>query len=116
MSVSVNRVILTACRSLPATPISGHIQSRLACRFGAIPEVAPPFDQRAGVRPGLGVKLGSGRQGQVEFAMRRLVKTQPEHTRDFTGRFKSKNWEPQPNQFYLIPIVILSETSGGLNG
>ena len=82
-----------------------------------IPEVAPPpFDQRAGVRPGLGVKLGSGRQGQVEFAMRRLVKAQPENTQDFTGRFESKKWEPQPNQFYLILIVILSETSGGLNG
>src|SRR5665647_1387669 len=52
--------------------------------FVPIPEVAPPFDQRAGVRPGLGVKLGSGRQGQVEFAMRWLVKAQPENTQDFT--------------------------------
>jgi hypothetical protein len=39
-----------------------------------------------------------------------------ENTQDFTGRFESKKWEPQPNQFYLILIVILSETSGGLNG
>jgi hypothetical protein len=32
------------------------------------------------------------------------------------GRFESKKYEPQPNQSYLILIVILSETSGGLNG
>jgi hypothetical protein len=55
-----------------------------------IPEVATPFDQRAGVSPGLDVKLGPGRQGRVEFAMRRLVKAQPKNAQDFTGRFESK--------------------------
>src|ERR1039457_3003140 len=84
-------------------PIATKQRTSEHVRFVPIPEVAPPFDQRAGVRPGLGVKLGSGRQGQVEFAMRRLVKAQPENTQDFTGRFE---WEPQPNQFYLILIVI----------
>src|SRR5882724_493456 len=54
-------------------------------------------------------------QGRVKLAMRRLVKAQPAQAA--RGRSQSaKKRGPRPNQFYLIPIVILFETSGGLNG
>ena len=44
----------------------------------------------------------------------RLVKAQP--AEDARGRSESAKREPPPNQFYLVLIVILFETSGGLNG
>jgi hypothetical protein len=46
--------------------------------------------------------------------MRRLVKAQPAEAA--RGRSGFAKREPQANQFYLILTVILSETSGGLNG
>jgi hypothetical protein len=46
--------------------------------------------------------------------MRRLVKAQP--AEDARGRSGSAKREPQANQFYLILMVILFETSGGVNG
>ena len=55
----------------------------------------------------------TGRQGRVKFAMR-LVTAQP--AEDARGRSESAKREPPPNQFYLVLIVILFETSGGLNG
>ena len=56
----------------------------------------------------------TGRQGRVKFAMRRLVKAQPAEA--VRGRSGFAKREPQANQFYLILMVILFETSGGLNG
>ena len=47
--------------------------------------------------------------------MRRLVKAQPAEDRERSVRIR-KNEDTRPNQFYLILIVILFETSGGLNG
>ena len=57
----------------------------------------------------------TGGLGRVGFAMRRLVKVQPARKTREVGP-KPKKREPQANQFYLILIVILFETSGGLNG
>ena len=54
------------------------------------------------------------RQNRVKLAMRRLVKAQP--AEDARVGPNPKKREPQANQFYLILIVILFETSGGLNG
>ena len=56
----------------------------------------------------------TGRQDRLKFAMRRLVKARP--AEDARGRSESAKREPQANQFYLTLMVILFETSGGVNG
>src|SRR5450631_1801542 len=69
------------CRHRPPAP---------ACPFGANTGSSHTIRSARGRSPGLDVKLGPGRQGRVEFAMRRLVKAQPKNAQDFTGRFESK--------------------------
>jgi len=55
-----------------------------------------------------------GQQGRVEFEP--AADAAQHLRRNLFGRFESKRREPQPNKFYFILTVILSETIGGLNG
>src|SRR5258708_35922778 len=73
-----------------STPKTGHRSMRSACPFRANTGSSHTIRSARGRSPSLDVKLGPGRQGRVEFAVRRLVKAQPKNAQDFTGRFESK--------------------------
>jgi hypothetical protein len=62
---------------------------RLFQHYLPVAEVAKPFDQRTGVRPGLDRKRGPVGKGGSNL-MQRPVKAQPKIAQDFTGRFESK--------------------------
>jgi hypothetical protein len=77
------------------SPNNGHRQDTSVSPFRANIGSSHTIRSARGRSPSLDVKLGPGRQGRVEFAVRRLVKAQPKMRKTLQVGSKQKK-EPQP--------------------